>query len=309
MGKFLIEVKEYLCELGCFVVRLRLLLRLWVEEPESWMRRDLHVGNRTSIRESIDGTLGGKLRLREFEGKLRQFAGTLRVGGEMGFGFNGYWISNRIKGMLMQAGLLCTTAEAAATAAEWVGGRALDFNGYWVWVGLRAIGHFFLDGLRGRRLLLRLWVEEPEIWMREGLHVPNQTSTRESIDGTMGGKMRQREFEGKLGQFARILRVGLRAIGPFFLAGLGWAGGFLIEVKEYFCKLGYLALWQRQLLRMWEEEPESWMRGDLHVPNRTSIRESIDGTLDGKMKLLEFKGKLGQFVKILRVGGDKGFGL
>ncbi|CAA2997051.1 Hypothetical predicted protein [Olea europaea subsp. europaea] len=68
MGRFLIEVKEYLRELGCFALRLRLLLRLWVEEPESWMRGDLHVPNQTSIRESIDGTLGGKMRLQKFEG-------------------------------------------------------------------------------------------------------------------------------------------------------------------------------------------------------------------------------------------------
>ncbi|CAA2981493.1 Hypothetical predicted protein [Olea europaea subsp. europaea] len=68
MGRFLIEVKEYLRELGCFVLRLRLLLRLWVEEPESSMRGDLHVPNRTSIRKSIDGTLDGKMRLQKFEG-------------------------------------------------------------------------------------------------------------------------------------------------------------------------------------------------------------------------------------------------
>ncbi|CAA2990178.1 Hypothetical predicted protein [Olea europaea subsp. europaea] len=65
----------------------------------------------------------------------------------------------------------------------------------------------------------------------------------------------------------------------------------------------------RLLLRMWVEKPESWMRGELHVPNRTSIRELIDGTLGGKMRLREFEGKLGQFAGILRVGGEKGFGL
>ncbi|CAA2968934.1 two-component response regulator ARR14-like [Olea europaea subsp. europaea] len=86
MGRFLIEIKEYLCELGYFTLRLRLLLRLWVEEPESWMRGDLHIPNRTSIQESIDGILGGKMRLQEFEGKLGQFARILRVDGEKGIG-------------------------------------------------------------------------------------------------------------------------------------------------------------------------------------------------------------------------------
>ncbi|CAA3004185.1 Hypothetical predicted protein, partial [Olea europaea subsp. europaea] len=86
MGRFLIEVKEYFHELGCFALRLRLLLRLWVEEPESWMRGDLHAPNQTSIQESIDGILCGKMRLREFEGKLGQFTKILRVGGEKGFG-------------------------------------------------------------------------------------------------------------------------------------------------------------------------------------------------------------------------------
>ncbi|CAA2973352.1 kinesin KCA2 [Olea europaea subsp. europaea] len=79
-------VKEYLRKLGCFALRLRLLLRLWVEKLESWMRGDHHVSDRTSIRESIDGTLGGKMRLGEFEGKLRQFVGILREDGEKGFG-------------------------------------------------------------------------------------------------------------------------------------------------------------------------------------------------------------------------------
>ncbi|CAA2990179.1 Hypothetical predicted protein [Olea europaea subsp. europaea] len=90
MGRFLIEIKEYLGELGRFALRLRLLLRIWVEEPVSWMRGDLHVPNRTSIRESIDGILGGKMRLRGFKWKLEQFEGFFIVGGKKGFRL--YWL-------------------------------------------------------------------------------------------------------------------------------------------------------------------------------------------------------------------------
>ncbi|CAA2973355.1 Hypothetical predicted protein [Olea europaea subsp. europaea] len=285
-----------LAGLGCWV---RLLLRPRVEEPESWLKGDLHV-------------------LIELQFQNRLMAP---------------WVGRRD----------CKSSKLSQDSSwefsKWVGRRALGCNGNWVWVRLRTIGPFFLAGLDGRvrgkngpfgvgpemfngnarvkeylrelgcfalrlRLLLRLWAEEQESWMRRDLYVPDQISIRESIASTLGGKMRLGEFEGKLGQFARFLNVG-GGEGLWVVMAIG----FLIEVKEYLCELGYFALQVRLLLRLWVEEPKSWMREDLHVPNRTSIPKSINGSLGGKMRLREFEGKLGQFVGILKVGGEKGFGL
>ncbi|CAA2973354.1 Hypothetical predicted protein [Olea europaea subsp. europaea] len=221
----------------------------WVEKPKSWMMGELHVHNRTSIRESIDGTLGGMMRPEEFEGKLGQFVGISRVDE-----------TTRVR---REARTVRENSQSAWGKGLWVV-MAIRFL-IEVKEYLHELDCFALQ-LR-LLLLLRMWIEELESWMRGDFYVPNRTSIRESIDGTLGGKMRLREFERKLGQFARLL------------------------------------------LRLWVEEPEIWMREDLHVPNRTSIRESIDGTLGGKMRLREFKGKLRQFAGILRVDGEKGFGL
>ncbi|CAA3012899.1 Hypothetical predicted protein [Olea europaea subsp. europaea] len=189
-------------------------------------------------------------------------------------------------------------------AAPDVGRRTRELDE--VWVGLRAIRPFFLAGLGGRvRKKDGPFEVGPKMFNGNGnvqcmlLKVNcNEQNPMESIDGTLGGKIRPREFEGKLGQFAGILRVGREK-----------GSRFLIEVKEYLRELGCFALWLRLLLRLWVEELDSWMMGYLHVPNQTSIRESIDDTLGGKMRLREFEGKPGQFAGILRVEGEKGFGL
>ncbi|CAA3012900.1 Hypothetical predicted protein [Olea europaea subsp. europaea] len=291
---------------------------MWVEEPESWMRGDLHVPNRTSIRESTDGTLGRKMRLREFEGMLGRNS---QSGWE-----EGLWVV-----MAIGHGFLIEVKEFLCK---------LGYLALWL------------------RLLLLLWVEELENWIMGDLYIPNRTSIRESIVATLGGKLRLRELEGKLGWEDEMVRVRREARAVRENSQIGWGEGLWVVMaisNGMLTRPGLLCttveaaapdvdetarvqrkaraisensqsgwgegLWVVMgigkgiltraglLLRMWVEKPESWMRGDLHVPNRTSIRESIDDTLVGKMRQREFEGKLGQFVGILEVGGEKGFGL
>ncbi|CAA2973356.1 Hypothetical predicted protein [Olea europaea subsp. europaea] len=179
----------------------------------------------------------------------------------------------------MRAGLLCTTAEAAAlTVDETVRVRK----------EARVVHKISQSGW-GEGLWVVMDINKG-ILTRVGLLCTTAEATAPAVARAVLGNSQSWSGEG----LWVVMAIGYR---------------FLIEVKEYFRELGCFALRLRLLLWLWGEEPKNWMRGDLHVPNRASIPKSIDGTLVGKMRLQESEGKPGQFAKILKVGGEKGFGL